>query len=86
MSKEGHKFCFKIQLFIFGFKCFLNYIIAFYKYENNAKTHLMLNPYLTNVPLLNPLKRLENRRFSAFSGGVEVEHLLKMVYNYLNFK
>ena len=53
MSKEGHKVLFQNSP-IFGFKCFLNYIIAFYKYEINAKTPLMLNPYSTNVPLLNP--------------------------------
>ena len=33
-----------------------------------------INPFSTNVPLLYPLK--------TFSGGIEVEHWLKMDYSY----
>ena len=37
-----------------------------------------INPFPTNVPLLYPLKTLQNRRFSDVFGGIEVEHWLKI--------
>ena len=41
-----------------------------------APIEISINPFSTNFPLLYPLKTSENQRFS---GGIEVEHWLKMV-------
>ena len=37
-----------------------------------------INPFPTNVQLLYSLKTSENGGFLMFSGGIEVEHWLKM--------
>ena len=75
MRKEEHKVLFHYYFWIQVF--FKNYVIAFYKYENNAKTPLMLNTYATNVPLLNPFKKSENRRFSAVFRGCRSRTLVE---------
>ena len=75
MRKEGHKVLFHYYFWIQVF--FKNYVIAFYEYENNVKTPLMLNTYATNVPLLNPFKKSENQRFSAVFRGCRSRTLVE---------
>ena len=78
MRKEGHKVLLPYLFFYFWIQVFFkNYIIASYKYENNAKTPLMLNTYATNVPLLNPFKKSENQRFSAVFRGCRSRTLVE---------
>ena len=40
----------------------------------------IFKPFLTNFPLLYPLKHQKTSVFLMFSGGIEVKHCLKMSY------
>ena len=56
------------------FVCFL-VLLLLISYFYSESYFSYINSFSTNVPLLYPLKTSENLRFS---GGIEVEHWLKM--------
>ena len=68
--------CFPQCLIIFNMTCKLNFILALTVSLNNDLINLTLfNPFLANVPILYPLKTLENQRFFAIFRGYDMRTL-----------